>query len=295
MPKLKATWNTLQHLIRHEAHHEQPFGPLKRFVGWQIFKRANNEPITINAFDGGRLHCYPGTSASNAVIYYRWPDWSEMQLLRKMLRPGDGFLDIGANVGVYSVLASTLVGPDGPVHAFEPDPMNADKLRANFELNDLPVDNVHQVAVGEESGTRRFANNRGSIGSLLPDDAPNGIDVICTKLDDIISALISSYVAKVDVEGFELGVMKGATDLLESKSIKVMILETNDCCRYAGETRKELQQFLGAFGYSLFKIDVSHDLIRFDPIILGGSYPDNSVALCDSDWVKERLPGVLIN
>jgi len=295
MPKLKATWNTLQHLVRHEANKEQPLGPLKRFIGWQILKRANNEPITIDAFGGGRLRCYPENSPSNAVVYFGWPDWAEMQLLRELLRTDDTFFDIGANVGVYSVLASTLVGSNGQVLAFEPDPINAEKLRANFLLNDLPVDDVHQVAVGEESGTRRFANNKGSIGSLLPDGAVNGIDVVCKKLDDIISDPIGTYIAKVDVEGFELGVMKGASELLASHSIKAMIIETNDCCKHLGQTRAELQKFLNEFGYSFFGVDVSADGIRLDPIPLEGAYPSNSLALCDLDWIKQRVSGIIVN
>lgn len=295
MPKLKATWNTLQHLVRHQANQEQPFGPLKRFIGWQILKRAHNEPITIDAFGSGRLRCFPENSPSNAVVYFGWPDWSEMQLLRELMRSGDTFLDIGANVGVYSVLASTLVGSDGQVIAFEPDPLNAEKLRSNFLLNDLPIENVHQMAVGEESGMRRFANDKGSIGSLLSDGALNGIDVICKKLDEIITKPIGVYIAKIDVEGFELGVLKGALGLLASQSIKAMILETNDCCKRLGQTRAELQSFLHDFGYSFFSVKIGDNAIQLTSISPGGPYPSNSLAVCDLNWIKKRVPGIIVN
>src|SRR5690554_8137946 len=106
VPKLKAIWSTLEHLVRHQANIEQPLGPVRRFVGWQILKRAQNQPIIISAFDGARLHCHPSNTATNAVIYYGWPDWSEMQLLRKLLRPGDNFLTVGPTVAVYSMPAS---------------------------------------------------------------------------------------------------------------------------------------------------------------------------------------------
>jgi FkbM family methyltransferase len=288
LKRFSGATNVLQNLMTHEASQKNRLGPLLRFVGWQLLKRTRNEPIDIEAFEGGKLRCYPDNSATNAVIYFGLSDWLEMSLLRDLLRPGDTFLDIGANVGVYSVLASTLVGPEGRVIAFEPDPTNASRLRHNFSLNGLDSDDIHQCALGETIGTCRFSTGNDAVGSVVIDEAAAGVEMPCERLDGKVSVSVQPAVAKMDVEGFELDVLKGAVDLLKAQMPKVWLLETNDCCERYGKTRLELQHHLDEFGYSLFEIQSGGS--RLAQIPMGGPYPLNSVALCDRDWVRERVP-----
>ena len=77
------------------------------------------------------LRCYPDSPSASAMIYcHDSPDFHEMNFIRRYLRAGDTFLDIGANIGVYSLLAASRVGPSGRVVAFEPAKQASKKNRA---------------------------------------------------------------------------------------------------------------------------------------------------------------------
>lgn len=292
LPRLRHLGMTLRALLTHEAANERQLHPLLRFAGWQLMKRAGSGPITIDAFDGGRLRCYPNSTASNAVIYFGLPDWDEMQFLRAILRPGDGFLDVGANVGVYSIYAHTLVGAEGRVLAFEPDPTNAIRLRENFELNGLSAEDVHEVALAEAAGTCRFDVGQDSTGGVVPEDRRDGVEVRCARLDAIVDDPSAFTVAKVDVEGFELEVLKGATTLLEADAPKAWLLETNRCCEKYGMTRTELQECMIEHGFALYRLTEAGRCL--ESIAHGGPFPANSLALSDLDWLHERAPYITV-
>jgi FkbM family methyltransferase len=141
------------------------------------------------------------------------------QRLFELLKSGECFLDIGANVGFYSLLASRLVGPQGTVHAFEPFPRNLEFVRRHIGLNNIQNINVHATAISDgDDRTMRFATCESpSCGHLT--DANEGqsqIDVRVTSLDALWkrNAFLKPAVIKIDVEGAEFGVLSGGIQLL---------------------------------------------------------------------------------
>lgn len=153
-------------------------------------------------------------------------------LFFKLLSPGDCVLDVGANVGYYSLSARELVGQKGFIVAMEPNPRSVELLRMNVETNEL---NSH-IAVREEAASDRpgveefWSDENFSVGSHLMGVGSHSnqnkgkiITVSAVTLDSI--APESCNVIKMDVEGAEYKVWKGMTKMLELDALKKVFLE----------------------------------------------------------------------
>jgi FkbM family methyltransferase len=144
------------------------------------------------------------------------------QALARLLRRGDVFYDVGANAGFYSLLAATLVGPGGKVFAFEPLPENMESIREQIEANGLANCEPVPMAVGARSGEAEFSFIPGGSANahLGPSLSGNerSIRVRTTSLDDFLSDRPMPSLVKVDVEGAEMEVVRGASRLLRSGS-----------------------------------------------------------------------------
>lgn len=286
MRRIKSAPALLARLISHESSLNNPFRAISRFSYWQIRKRfLGSRPKTIKAFSGSLLKCYPDNASSNSVVYFGWPDWNEMHLLDQILRPGDNFLDIGANVGIYSVLAAARILPKGRVVAFEPDPLLASRLRENFRLNGLSITDVHQVAVGDRSGTLGFHSGSDALGHVATND-PSACAVKVIRIDQVVPRELEPVAGKIDVEGFEYPALTGTANLLAAGLPRLLIVETNDACKRYGDSRRELHDMLNDFGYTLFQAhDKGQKLVKLP---IGGPYPLNSVAVSDMGWLRGR-------
>jgi FkbM family methyltransferase len=179
-----------------------------------------------------------------------------IQLLHKFLKPGSAFLDIGANIGLMSSIASKIVGAEGKVLSVEANPKTIEILQHNLALNYAGNVSIFPFALGSEKGTATlFENwnvNRGG-ASLLSQDKQEGIDVPVEKLDDIFENDKIDLI-KIDVEGFELEVLKGGIELLK-KQLPVLIIEVSEQRENeAGVSPKEIADFVRSLGnYKLYK------------------------------------------
>lgn len=135
-------------------------------------------------------------------------------LFLKHITPGSRLLDIGAAQGYYSLLAAYLAGSSGAVVAFEPDPTNAAYLRKHVACNGLTdrID-VRQIALGERSGAARFGGGDGTGTGRLCDEGT--VEVQVAQLDDVgLGRAENPTHLKIDVEGGELAVLRGAVQLI---------------------------------------------------------------------------------
>jgi FkbM family methyltransferase len=146
-------------------------------------------------------------------------------LFEQMLDPGDTVLDVGANVGYYTLLASVLVGGGGRVHAFEPEPRNAGFLRRHVQINGRGNVHVVQAAVSDVAGTARFDFGSGTgTGRLAQAGA---LEVRTVRLDDYCAEHgLAPAAIKIDVEGAEMSVLQGARETLR-RHLPVLFLSTH--------------------------------------------------------------------
>jgi FkbM family methyltransferase len=143
-------------------------------------------------------------------------------LLAQHLKPGACLYDLGANIGFFSILATNLVGKSGKVVAFEPEPANAEILRATAKKNDLPQLQIVEAAVWSSSGTVEFeranaASSRvhGHLAEIYTRD-PERAQVNAITLDDFVfrDGGVPPSLLKMDVEGAEFGVLQGAAEVV---------------------------------------------------------------------------------
>lgn len=199
-----------------------------------------------------RLHFFP--SAIGGIL---WQDPSrfdeDAEFFRRYLRPGETFVDVGANVGYLSITGAKAVGPGGRVFAFEPHSRIAGYLHRNSKLNGLSNITIAVAAVGDRSGNASLVecpgdDSQNSVGS------GHGFTVPMVRLDDVLGHLDPIALLKIDVEGYEKWVLDGADHVLER--VQCVHLE---CCpknagRYGQSTAAILRR-LEAKGFCLYRLD----------------------------------------
>lgn len=188
---------------------------------------------------------------------------AEVNFVRRFLKPGMVVLDIGAHHGLYTLLASKRVGPKGKVIAFEPSPRERKRLSRNVLLNFCANVRIQPFALGSErSRAELFLVDGGEDGcnSLRPPVVSSGthpVQVEVYRFDDVAPKLGVTRVdfIKLDVEGAELGVLRGALGLLRSAARPVLLVEVYDIRTQPwGYRAREIVEFLAGYGYRWFEL-----------------------------------------
>lgn len=177
----------------------------------------------------------------------------ETKLVREILRPGDLFVDVGAHVGWFTTLAARRVGESGRVVACEPFPANAARLRQNIADGDYTnVDFIGQ-ALGSTAGVLELSAGADSGGVTAVEWSTSGrISVPMTTLDDVTAGLGDIALLKVDVEGWEAHVLRGAVQAL-SRTRRVLIEINRPALLKVGSSREELMSLLKRAGFVTFE------------------------------------------
>lgn len=176
--------------------------------------------------------------------------------IRRVLRPGDTFLDVGANMGFFTLLAARLVGPAGRVIAVEPSPWAADRLAATLAENGIRHVTLVRAALGERPGSLELHMPR-HVGNHTPTMVAAGADtepltVPVRTLDALLEELDVPRIdaMKMDVEGFEPAVLRGAPSTLADGRIAELFVELNEhWLRRAGSSSRELYDMLARAGF----------------------------------------------
>ncbi|MDQ3256753.1 MAG: FkbM family methyltransferase [Acidobacteriota bacterium] len=193
--------------------------------------------------------------------YYKEPPH---EFSRSLIRPGDTVMDVGANIGLWAMGAALQAGPQGSIHAFEPVAENFARLTDNLALNNLGADRVlcHQVALSDRCGSAVFyraTNGNSGMGALAQRE---GVDQpIATSLRTLDSYCDENGIGrvdfiKVDVEGAELLVFRGASQLLASADAPAIMFEVNDSHAASfSSSSVAVKTFLRQQGYDIFRYD----------------------------------------
>jgi FkbM family methyltransferase len=178
-------------------------------------------------------------------------------VFRRFCRPGMTVIDVGANIGYYSMLASDLVGPSGKVIAIEPNSENCRLLLSTMRLQERRNISLLPVACDKQTGWAYYSSHIGSNGSLVDDDnllSSPGTVVPTFRLDDLVDEPVG--LLKMDVEGAEARVVAGAQKLIE-RHRPVITTELSEAMldEVSGTTPSEYLSYFHELGYSLAVID----------------------------------------
>ena len=155
-------------------------------------------------------------------------EMEELDLVKSILKPEDVFIDLGANIGLYSMIASRAVGPKGHVYSFEPFPLNAERLKQHLVLNDCLNATVIEKAVADKSGSLTLkydssSHNTGMPSAYSTDGAEVEVDVVA--LDDLAKDQKWNRVdfIKMDIEGGEYLALLWMRQILETWKPKILL------------------------------------------------------------------------
>jgi FkbM family methyltransferase len=228
------------------------------FSPYSIQRTVQGEPITFYIADVIGEEWY--TNLKEDVPEIRW--------LKEHISKGDYVVDCGAHHGLMAVLFGKWVGPAGSVTTFEALPTNADVVKKNISLNNLQCVTVRNEAVGKEVGTISFTLD--SNASVATSADKKTIQVPVVNLDSALNN--KPDLLKIDVEGFEMEVVKGASEILKSKP--ALAIEIH-CIMYRDPVAEvtELLSLLNLGEYTTWIQSGYYDaLIPYDPQIHTPAY-----------------------
>lgn len=271
--------DTCQRIWRHPENRGRRARTLGVYFAWQAWERTVRRPWTIPLVPGRVIRCYPHCQVSSGTLYYRLPERSSMRFLLSYLQPGDTMIDVGANIGTYSLLATTI--DDVSVVAFEPSGVTYERALLNFQLNRVEGRiRLLRQAVGATSGVAILSVGLGPRNKVVS-PAETGEEVALAALDDLLPSTPGPVsLVKVDVEGGELDVMEGGRRLIERDS-PALILEVNDA--------EGTERILKELGYSSFSYDADHGELRPTTVHEHRNRNVIAIAIADIDAATDRL------
>jgi len=231
------------------------------------------------------------------LIYFWDFERKERDFVRAVLRPGDVFVDVGANLGLFAVIAGRCVGAQGRVFAFEPAHASYQRLQDNVTLNRLANATCSPLALSDVTGEIQLHESRDGFDAWNSAGAPTrGSDyasstVSCVRWDEFAEAegLVDRVaMMKVDVEGWESRVLLGGRDFFTRDKAPILQVEFCDSTAVsAGSSCAELYGTLRNFGYVITRFDPTSGL---EPEELRSEYPyENLYAVKDLKGTNARL------
>ncbi len=193
----------------------------------------------------------------------------ETAIIKRFLRPGACFVDVGANWGYFTLLGSSVVGGGGTVFSLEPDPRNFERLSTNLTLNGLENVRAFQIAASNEMGELElygYDESTGNFGtsSLTKIDNPGAVFSVPTQpLDLLLEGVEHIDFMKMDIEGGEALAIEGAKTLLKDRKVGHLLLELHpDQLKLAGSSAEKLIDTITGAGYSGWLVDHSREVSR---------------------------------
>ncbi len=239
-------------IIRYVWEHPSNVGhrprALLRLACYQAGARLLHRRAIARLGEHSRLWVDLHRTAASKVLYANPPDLPEMLVWRQALRGGGLFVDVGANVGTYTIWA---VECGAEVMALEPAADTFGLLLENVALNGYKV-SAFQAAAGDRCGAARFSAGRDTCNRF---DPHGPVETRMVTIDSLIGGRRVAGM-KVDVEGFEIDVLRGCTHALSERRIGLIQLEWNAMSRLAlGTDRRPVADLLAQHGYQLFRPD----------------------------------------
>jgi len=207
-----------------------PFYVIKGMYYFLLKKVLPEGKITVKAFNGSSVYLLKNNSFTSVFTYAQIPESVDIRFLRAHIHPNTVLLDIGANIGAYSIM---MLDVCSKVYAFEPHPVTFKHLEKNNELNGNKISLVNK-GLGDQEALLPFTNIQSEMNHIIKEQAnktAGDIAVQITTLDNFAEQNLSKndrYIIKIDVEGFEDEVLKGGVNFFSNYSIDAMVIEADD-------------------------------------------------------------------
>jgi FkbM family methyltransferase len=277
--------NVLKDLFNHPLNKTDKMGALARFAKWQLNTRLNPHPVVHQFTENSKLLMWKGLKGATGNVYCGLHDFEDMSFLLHLLRPTDLFIDIGANVGSYTVLASAEIGAE--TISIEPLPATCQHLEDNILINKIQDKvQVKNIGLGSQQGIIKFTTTFDTINHVATAEETETIDVAVDTLDNVIAERNKlPLLLKIDVEGFETEVVKGADKVLKNNELKAIIIELNGSGNRYGYDETKIHDTFLSLGFSPY---IYHPFER--KLTLSANFgTHNTIYVRDIEFVQERL------
>lgn len=275
--------STFGFIWNHPLNQSSRLEALARFVRWQISSRFMPGLIAFPFVEQTTLFAKGGMTGATGNWYCGLHEVEDMGFVLHLLRPEDTFLDVGANVGSYTIIAAGAVGAG--VVAVEPIPSTFEHLKRNVALNGLSgLVSMKCLGLSDHSGTLRFTSDLDCVNHILADgEVLPSIEVPVTTLDELVGDSVP-VIIKIDVEGHELSVLRGAEKTLSAVGLLAVVMEINGSGARYGVGDETLVAQMKAYGFEPYAYD-PFDRRLVDASLAGG----NTIFIRDPKLVEERV------
>lgn len=276
---------------------DQKFGHYYKLELWEAAK-IKGETSILKVLNKELMFFCSLDSVLDKMIFTNEFENDEILFLNRFLKPGDQFIDIGANSGLFTIYAAQKVGSSGKVFSFEPTETTFKKLCKNIELNKYS-DRItpFQLALSSKNeDLMLYSLSEGfdawnSVSKPIINKDFKVLDIKAVqidRLDEIGIDFNNSALVKIDIEGWELNALKGGAEWLKKEKAPVLMIEfAEEHAVNSGSSCRELYSFIESLGYRLYKYEkMNNDLVPAPNL---DYYYENIIAAKLIDPVKERL------
>ncbi len=273
----------IKSLRAHPFNATDKIGAIGRFIKWQISARLNPQPIVHPFTEHSKLWVKKGMTGATGNLYSGLHEFYDMGFLLHFLRENDLFIDVGANIGSYTVLASAEIKAFSL--SFEPVPSTFSYFKNNILINDIQhLVTPLNIGLGSKKDVLKFTKSHDTENHIATESDTDTIDVEIDILDNIIAERQPNLL-KIDVEGFETEVLNGAETTLNKPSLKAIIIELNGEGSRYGFDEKAIHAKLLDKGFATYRYDpLSRKLVEAE-----NAENDNVIYVRDVDFVRNRL------
>lgn len=240
---------TLKFITTHPLNKHRKIDAVLRFLKWQLASRLIDGDVAFQWINQARLFARLGETGITGNIYCGLHEFPEMAFVLHTTKSADLFIDVGANAGSYTILACAVKGASGI--SFEPIPNAYQRLLQNIRLNDLS-DRVSALNIGvsDREGELLFTTSEDTTNHVIRPGEPmhNVLKVQVSTLDTVLQGRCPT-ILKVDVEGFESLVIKGAQGTLSNPLLHSVIMELNGSGQRYGFKDDDIRIAMHRYGF----------------------------------------------
>lgn len=257
------------------------------------------KPLIIKTLHGFNMMIDPvrNNVIERSLYYTGTYEKGTLFIIGNLLREGDIFVDVGANIGLMSVFASSIVRDKGKIIAFEPHPQTMQILKNNIELNNITNIETSDFALGEKESEAKVYessdSDRGSASLVKPHIETDSYDVHVIPLSKYFKSNPSIRLIKFDIEGYELEALMGAKEILTSEAPPMLIIECSEMRVNAtkGGTVELYKYLKGINQYRIFKSSTGKSKVsRLIEIHNRSELPQHDNIYCFTNKHMEHLP-----
>lgn len=278
-------FKTIKFITNHPLNKKNKTRTIIKYLKWQINTLFNPYRIIYPFTERSLLIIEKGMTGATGNLYCGLHEFNEMSFLLHFLRPNDLFVDVGANIGSYTILASAHIGARSI--AFEPVKSTYDKLILNILVNQISDKVIaYNKAVGNINGIINITNDYDTTNHIIinNENKENIVKVSICKLDDIIKEK-NPVLIKIDVEGYETEVLEGAKNILKNDTLKAIIIELNGSGKRYGYDEKNIHDKLVNLGFEPYNyLPFTRKLLKANAF---GN--NNTLYVRNIDFVNQRM------